>query len=47
MSKLFFDESLELVWLASLVGGLSVLGVGLATALALWIERLPAVAALG
>jgi len=47
MFKSFLDESLELVWLASLVGGLSVLGVGLASALALWIERLQAVAALG
>jgi hypothetical protein len=42
MSKSFLHESLEVVWLASLVGGLSVLGVGLAIALALW---MPAVAA--
>ena len=43
MSKTFIDESLEVVWLASLIGGLSVLGVGLAIALALWIG--PTVAA--
>jgi hypothetical protein len=45
MFKSLLNESLELVWLASLVGGLSVVGVGLAIALALWIERLPAVTA--
>jgi hypothetical protein len=43
MSKLFLDEARELLWLASLVGGLSVLGVGLAMTLALW---MPAVAPL-
>jgi hypothetical protein len=43
MSKLFLDEARELLWLASLVGGLSVLGVGLAMTLAVW---MPAVAPL-
>ena len=47
MFKSLLDESIELLWLASVIGGLSVLGVGLATGLALWMERLPAVAALG
>ena len=41
------DELREVVWLASVIGGLSMLGVGLAVALALWMERLPVVAALG
>jgi hypothetical protein len=36
MSKTLLNESLEVVWLASLVGGLSALGVGLAVALVLW-----------
>jgi hypothetical protein len=34
MWKSVLDEARELVWLASLVGGLSVAGVGLAIALA-------------
>jgi len=40
------DELREMIWLALIVGGLSLLGVGLAVALALTIERLPAVATL-
>ena len=43
MLKSFLDESVEVVWMASLVGGLSALGVGLGIALALWIG--PTVAA--
>ena len=36
-------ELREVIWLASIVGGLSVLGVALAVALAVMVERLPAV----
>jgi len=43
MFKSLLLQSLQVVWLASLVGGLSALGVGLAIALALWIG--PSVAA--
>ena len=45
MLKSFLDESLEVVWLASVVGGLSLLGVGLAIVLALLVEHLPTLAA--
>jgi hypothetical protein len=34
MWKSVFDEACEVVWLVSLVGGLSAVGVGLALALA-------------
>jgi len=34
MWKTFFDELREIVWLASVIGGLSLVGVGLAVALA-------------
>jgi hypothetical protein len=34
MWKSLFDELREMIWLASMIGGLSALGVGLAVALA-------------
>jgi hypothetical protein len=34
MLKFWWDELREVVWLASMIGGLSALGVGLAVALA-------------
>ena len=37
-------ELREIVWLASVVGGLSIVGVSVALAAALVLERLPAIA---
>jgi hypothetical protein len=44
MLQKMYGELREIVWLASVVGGLSVLGVSLAIAVAVALERLSAVA---
>ena len=44
MLKMFYGEVREVIWLASVVGGLSVAGVSLAIAAVVALERLSVVA---